>query len=191
VVVGVGVVPRSQLAAAAGLAVADGIVVDQHLETSVSGIFAAGDVASAYHPVLKSRVRVEHWLSALTQGPTAAANMLGHHAVHDWIPWFASPQYVLYMEYAGHATGSDEVVIRGNLNDRQFIAFWLRDGLVRAGLSANEPGASRYIKTLVSCGLPVQPRELCDPAVELRELVGSVVRSAAEQPLRVEPQAIT
>ncbi|HUY23684.1 MAG TPA: FAD-dependent oxidoreductase [Candidatus Saccharimonadales bacterium] len=191
VVIGVGVLPRSELAAAAGLTVADGIVVDQHLETSVPGVFAAGDVASAYHPVLRSRVRVEHWLSALTQAPTAAANMLGHRAVHDWIPWFASPQYDLDMEYAGHASGSDEVVIRGSLSDRQFIAFWLRNGRVRAGLSANVPGATRYIKALVSCSLPVDARDLSDPAVELRDLASSVVRLAAGQPLKVSSQPNT
>lgn len=174
VVVGVGVVPRTELAVAAGIEVNDGIVVDQYLETSIRGIFAAGDVANAYHPVFRSQIRVEHWLSALTQGPTAAANMLGHRARHDRIPWFASQQYDLYMEYTGHAEASDELVTRGSLSDREFVAFWLRDGQVRAGLTANVLGEARHIRALVSSGRRFDVRTLADPALGLDELVSDL-----------------
>jgi len=178
VVVGVGVVPRTELAARAGIEVHDGVVVDQHLETSVPGVFAAGDVANAYHPVFRSRIRVEHWLSALTQGPTAAANMLGYHARHDRIPWFASQQYDLYMEYTGHAEASDELVTRGSLSGREFVAFWLRDGRVRAGLTANVLGVARHIRALVSSGRRFDVRTLGDPAVGLDELANDPARAA-------------
>ncbi|MGH9069612.1 MAG: NAD(P)/FAD-dependent oxidoreductase [Acidimicrobiales bacterium] len=170
VVVGVGVVPRAELARGAGLRVDDGILVDQHLETSTPGVFAAGDVANAYHPGLGRRARVEHWMSALTQGPTAAANMLGHHARYDRIPWFASQQYDLYVEYTGHASASDPVVIRGSLSDRQFVAFWLRDGTVLAGLSANVLGTARHLRTLVASGHRVDVRALSDPTIGWDEL---------------------
>jgi len=177
VVVGVGVVPRIELATEAGIEIDNGVVVDQHLETSVPGVFAAGDVANAYHPVFRSRIRVEHWLSALTQGPTAAANMLGYHARHDRIPWFASQQYDLYMEYTGHAEGADELVTRGSLSDRQFVAFWLRDGQVRAGLAANLLGEARHIRSLVSSGRRLDVRTLADPAVGLDEIVSDLART--------------
>ncbi|MGH7610155.1 MAG: NAD(P)/FAD-dependent oxidoreductase [Candidatus Dormibacteria bacterium] len=186
VVVGVGVVPRAELALEAGLQVDDGIVVDQHLETSTPGVFAAGDVANAYHPVLGFRARVEHWMSALTQGPTAAANMLGHHARHDRIPWFASQQYDLYMEYTGHAAASDHVVIRGSLPDRQFVAFWLRDGRVLAALSANVLGTARHLRTLVASGQRVDTQALADPTVGWDELT----HNGSHPAWRSEPEAV-
>ncbi|MGH7640550.1 MAG: NAD(P)/FAD-dependent oxidoreductase [Candidatus Dormibacteria bacterium] len=185
-VVGVGVTPRAELALGAGLQVDDGIVVDQHLETSMPGVFAAGDVANAYHPGLGRRARVEHWMSALTQGPTAAANMLGHHARHDRIPWFASQQYDLYMEYTGHATASDPVVIRGSLSDRQFVAFWLRDGRVLAGLSANVLGTGRHLRALVASGHRVDVQALADPTVGWNELVNN----GSHAPRRSESEAV-
>ncbi|MGH7705171.1 MAG: NAD(P)/FAD-dependent oxidoreductase [Candidatus Dormibacteria bacterium] len=187
VVVGVGVTPRTELALAAGLEVNDGIVVDQHLETSVPGVFAAGDVASAYHPLLRSRIRVEHWLSALTQGPTAAANMLGYHSGHDRIPWFASQQYDLYLEYTGHAQATDQLVTRGSLADRRFVAFWLRDGRVRAGMSVNVLGTARHIRALVASGSRVDIRALADPSVGWGELVRQGLHPGGAQ----EPAAIT
>jgi len=114
VIVGIGAVPRVQLAAAAGLAVDDGIVVDTHLRTSDPDIFAAGDVASALHPVLGSNIRVEHWANALHQGPAAARNMLGIATPYERIPYFFSDQYDLGMEYSGYAKAWDRVVLRGD-----------------------------------------------------------------------------
>jgi len=114
VIVGIGAVPRVQLAAAAGLTVDDGIVVDTHLRTSDPDIFAAGDVASALHPVLGSNIRVEHWANALHQGPAAARNMLGIATPYERIPYFFSDQYDLGMEYSGYAKAWDRVVLRGD-----------------------------------------------------------------------------
>ena len=111
VVIGVGVEPRTELAAAAGLDVDDGIVCDERLRTSADGVYAAGDVANARHPLLGGRLRVEHWHNALEQGPAAARNMLGAGAPYDRIPYFFSDQYDVGMEYAGHATDWDEVVV--------------------------------------------------------------------------------
>lgn len=130
VVVGVGVAPRTDLAAAAGLARDDGIVVDEHLATSVPGIFAAGDVASAFHPHYGKHLRVEHWANALNQGITAGRNAAGKDDTYTRLPYFFSDQYDLGLEYVGHGDGGDAVTVRGDLDAREFIAFWHRDGLV-------------------------------------------------------------
>ena len=114
VVVGIGATPRTELAAAAGIDVGDGILVDEHLETSVGGVFAAGDVANAPSTRFGRRLRVEHWDNAKRQGRVAAANMLGNATAYERIPYFFSDQFELGMEYTGHARDWDEVVIRGD-----------------------------------------------------------------------------
>ena len=131
VVAGIGVIPRAGLAAEAGLATGNGIVVSAGLETSVPGIYAAGDVANAWHPSYQQQVRVEHWANALHQGPAAARAMLGHQVSYDRVPYFFSDQYDVGMEYSGFAPQWDEVVFRGDRTGGEFIAFWLRD--VRVG----------------------------------------------------------
>ena len=114
VVVGVGVQPRVQLAEEAGLAVDNGILVDELLQTSAPGVFAAGDVANAQHPFYGERIRVEHWANALHQGPAAARNMLGHAVPFERLPYFFSDQYEVGMEYSGFARDWDRVVFRGD-----------------------------------------------------------------------------
>ena len=136
-VVGIGVVPRVELAEQAGLRTDNGIVVDPRLATSAANIYAAGDVANAWHPFYGRHIRIEHWANALNQGPAAARAMLGAEVSYDRIPYFFSDQYDLGMEYSGFATGWDEVVFRGDPDDREFIAFWLRDGCVVAAMNAN------------------------------------------------------
>lgn len=172
VVVGIGVEPRTELALAAGLAVGDGIEVDAALETSVPGIFAAGDVASAWHPFYGQRVRSEHWATARFQGPVAAKAMLGREAAYDRIPYFYSDQYDLAMEYTGRADPSSLLVVRGSLADRQFIAFWLAAGRVVAGLNANVPKASKAIDGLIRSQAVVDADALTDPHVPLEGLAG-------------------
>jgi 3-phenylpropionate/trans-cinnamate dioxygenase ferredoxin reductase component len=137
VVVGVGVEPRIRLAAHAGLAVGDGILVDEHLQTSVPGVCAAGDVASAHHPFYGQSIRVEHWANALNQGPVAARGMLGRREAYDRLPYFFSDQYDVGMEYSGFARGWDRVVFRGDPADREFIAFWLAADRVLAAMNVN------------------------------------------------------
>lgn len=174
VVVGIGARPQTQLAAVAGLEVDDGILVDQHLETSVPGIFAAGDVASAWHPLLGSRLRVEHWDNARRQGRTAARNMLGRADPYVRIPYFYSDQFDLGMEYAGHAPAWDRVVFRGEPAGREFIAFWLRGGRVVAGMNANIWHVNDAIAALVGSGETAAVDRLVDPTVPLDELVAVV-----------------
>jgi 3-phenylpropionate/trans-cinnamate dioxygenase ferredoxin reductase component len=160
VVVGIGATPRAMLAAAAGLAVHNGILVDERLETSAPGIFAAGDVANQLHPSL-GRLRVEHWDNALQQGPAAARSMLGSTDGYARLPYFFSDQYDVGMEYSGHATDWDRIVFRGDPATREFIAFWLRDGRVLAGMNVNVWDVAETIQPLI--GHPVDERRLADP----------------------------
>jgi 3-phenylpropionate/trans-cinnamate dioxygenase ferredoxin reductase component len=170
VVVGVGVAPRTQLAEAAGIEVENGIVVSERLETSVPGIFAAGDVASAFHPFYGRHIRVEHWANALNQGPAAALSMLGKGAPYERLPYFFSDQYDVGMEYSGHATSWEEVVFRGEPASREFIAFWLKAGRVVAGMNVNVWDVNETIQALVRSGRQVDVGRLGDPDVPLDEL---------------------
>lgn len=170
VVVGIGAVPRTELAAAAGLRVGNGIEVCEYLESSSSGIFAAGDVAAPWHPLLGERIRVEHWANALNQGPVAAKNMLGQATPYDRLPYFFSDQYDFGMEYSGYARHWDRVVFRGSPDEGKFIAFWLADGRVVAGMNANVWDVTGPIQALIRSGRPVDVDRLTDPSVPLEEL---------------------
>jgi 3-phenylpropionate/trans-cinnamate dioxygenase ferredoxin reductase component len=138
VVAGVGAMPCTGLAEAAGLAVENGVLVDGRLESSVSGIFAAGDVANHLHPAL-GRLRVEHWDNALHQGPAAARAMLGSEEPYARTPYFFSDQYDVGMEYSGHPAGWDRVVLRGDPASFEFNAFWLAGDRVLAEMGVNAP----------------------------------------------------
>jgi 3-phenylpropionate/trans-cinnamate dioxygenase ferredoxin reductase subunit len=168
VVVGIGATPRAMLAATAGLPVDNGILVDERLETTVPGIFAAGDVANQLHPSL-GRLRVEHWDNALQQGPAAARGMLGSTESYARAPYFFSDQYDVGMEYSGHATDWDRVVFRGDPAAREFIAFWLRDGRMLAGMNVNVWDVAEPIQALI--GRPVDERRLADLDVPLEQTV--------------------
>jgi len=171
VVVGVGVEPRIALARAAGIETENGILVDERLQTSAPGIFAAGDVANARHPFYGTRIRVEHWANALNQGPAAARNMLGRAEPYDRIPYFFSDQYDVGMEYAGYAAAWDEVVFRGDAQSREFIAFWLEDGRVVAGMNVGVWDVSEHIQALVRARRPIDRRRLADPGVPLEDVL--------------------
>jgi 3-phenylpropionate/trans-cinnamate dioxygenase ferredoxin reductase subunit len=160
VVVGIGVIPNVDLATSAGLVVDDGVLVDASLRTSDPDVFAAGDVANAEHPVLGRRVRVEHWANALHQPEVAAAAMLGGDAVWDHLPYFFTDQYDLGMEYVGLADADDEVVVRGDVDAREFVAFWVRDGRVRAGMNVNIWDVTDRIRDMIFAGEPVEAFEL-------------------------------
>jgi NADPH-dependent 2,4-dienoyl-CoA reductase/sulfur reductase-like enzyme len=177
-VVGVGVIARDEIADRAGIETADGILVDECLATSAPGVFAAGDVARAHHPLLGRSVRVEHWANALHQGAAAARNMLGAGVAYERLPYFFSDQYDVGMEYTGHAAEWDDVVIRGDLGAREFIAFWLRDGRVLAGMNVNVWDVTADIQALIRSGEPVDGARLADPAVALAELLPAGARDA-------------
>ena len=156
VVVGVGIQPNIELAAAAGLTIANGIAVDAALRTSDPRIFAAGDVANAHHPLIGRSIRVEHWANALHGGPAAARAMLGQEVSYDRVPYFFSDQYDLGMEYAGWVApgGYDSVVFRGDpyAPSREFLAFWEQEGRVLAGMNVNVWDVQDDIQKLVRAG---------------------------------------
>jgi 3-phenylpropionate/trans-cinnamate dioxygenase ferredoxin reductase subunit len=170
VVVGVGAAPRLELAGAAGLDVEDGVLTDDRLRTSAPNVFAAGDIASAQHPILGERIRVEHWGTALEQGPAAARNMLGRDLPYDRIPYFFSDQFDTGMEYAGYAPSYDRVVFRGDPASFEFIAFWLRGERVVAGMNFNVWDVNEDIQALVRSGSTVDDEALRDPDVALSGL---------------------
>ncbi|MFC8614963.1 NAD(P)/FAD-dependent oxidoreductase [Micromonospora purpureochromogenes] len=174
VVVGVGVQPNTELAEQAGLAVDNGVVVDDTLRTSDPDIWAAGDLANAHHPLLDTRVRVEHWANALHSGPAAARGMLGRTVSYDRLPYFYTDQYELGMEYTGHAPpGSyDRIVVRGELSSVEFIAFWTAQGRVLAGMNVNVWDVTGPIGQLIRSRQPVDLDRLADPTVALDSLIG-------------------
>lgn len=174
VVVGVGALPNTSLAEEAGLLVDNGVKVDEHLRTSDPDIFAAGDVANAFHPMLCRHIRIEHWFNALSQPAVAVKSMLGEAAVYDEVPYFYSDQYELGMEYSGYVGrgGYDEVVFRGDRDGLEFIAFWLKDHRVLSGMNVNVWDQTDTIKTLVRSRRSIDTRRLADPDVPLAELQG-------------------
>jgi 3-phenylpropionate/trans-cinnamate dioxygenase ferredoxin reductase subunit len=173
VVVGVGAQPRTELAAQAGIAVEAGILVDEHLQTSAPGVFAAGDVANAHHAFYGERIRVEHWANALHQGPHAARAMLGHADVYDRLPYFFSDQYDVGMEYAGFARSWDRVVFRGDPAGREFIAFWMTEDRVAAGMNLNVWDVTDPIQRLIRARVAIDDRRLADPEIALEDLIPS------------------
>jgi 3-phenylpropionate/trans-cinnamate dioxygenase ferredoxin reductase subunit len=173
VVAGVGITPNVELAVAAGLGVANGIQVSAALRSIDPDIYAAGDVASAFHPLLKRHIRVEHWSNALHQPQAAARAMLGQAVSYDRLPYFFTDQYDLGMEYTGYVEPGhyDEVVFRGDVARREFIAFWLGSGgRVLAGMNVNVWDATEAIAALVRSGAAVGSQALADPATPLESL---------------------
>ncbi|MBV9794394.1 MAG: FAD-dependent oxidoreductase [Actinobacteria bacterium] len=169
VIVGIGVDPAAELAVNAGLEVDEGVLTDAALRTSDPDIYAAGDVARAYHPLIGHRVRVEHWANARHQPVAAARAMLGQEVAYDRLPYFFSDQYDLGMEYTGYVTLDryDRVIFRGDVAKREFVAFWLSRGLVQAGMNVNIWDVADEIRDLIRDGLPVDPERLADPSVPI------------------------
>jgi len=167
VVVGVGAVPNVELAAAAGLAVDNGVLVDDQLRAS-DHIYAIGDVANAENAALGVRLRVEHWDNAIRQGQLAGRVLLGEDAHYDWLPYFFTDQYDLGMEYVGRGSADDEVVVRGDQDGGEFLVFWLRDGVVSAAMNVNIWDVNDDLRALV--GRRIDPVRLADPGVALGDL---------------------
>jgi 3-phenylpropionate/trans-cinnamate dioxygenase ferredoxin reductase subunit len=178
VVVGIGVHPNVWLAQRAGVTVDNGVVVDEALRSSDPRIFAAGDIANAYHPLYETHVRVEHWANALHSGVAAARSMLGFSVAYDRLPYFYTDQYDLGMEYTGHAPPGayDTVVVRGDLATREFVAFWTAGGRVLAGMNVNVWDTKSAIEDLIHSALPVDLARLADPDVPLSDLTPTGAR---------------
>ncbi len=172
VVIGIGAVPNDSLARSAGLDVAGGVVTDSALRTSDPDIFAAGDAASFYLPLLGRHVRVEHWSNALNGGKAAATSMLGQPVEYNRVPYFFSDQYDLGLECAGLPTPGtyDQVVYRGDSDALEFIAFWLNQGTLVAGMNVNVWDVNEDIQGLIRAGKPLDPARLANPEIPLTNL---------------------
>jgi 3-phenylpropionate/trans-cinnamate dioxygenase ferredoxin reductase subunit len=172
IVSAIGVTPNTRLAAEAGLEAGDGILVDASLRSADPDVYAAGDVASAFHPLLGRQIRVEHWANATNQPQTAAKAMLGQDVGYDRLPYFYTDQYNLSMEYSGYVEpgGYDRVVFRGDVPGLEFIAFWLAGSRVLAGMNVNVWDVNEKIDVLVRSGRPVDEDRLADPDVPLESV---------------------
>jgi NADPH-dependent 2,4-dienoyl-CoA reductase/sulfur reductase-like enzyme len=172
VLVGIGAIPNVELAKSAGLEVDNGIVTDQSMRTSDPDIFAAGDVANAYHPVAKMRLRSEHWANALKGGPVAAKAMLGQSVSFDEIPYFYTDQFDIGMEYSGFGpmTKGAQLVYRGDPEGHEFIVFWLAGGKVVAGMNVNVWDVNEDVQGIIRRGNIVDPSKLADESVPLGSL---------------------
>jgi 3-phenylpropionate/trans-cinnamate dioxygenase ferredoxin reductase subunit len=171
VVVGIGVRPETDLAEAAGVAVDDGVTVDQHGRTSLPWLYAAGDVASRPHVHCPApRVRIEHWNNALHQGAAVGRTMAGQPSTDDSVPYFWSDQYDVKLQLFGRPEPSDDVIWRGDPASRNATILWLRDGRLVAAASMNRPREVRAARGLIEKHTIVEPRLLADESVDLRRL---------------------
>ncbi len=173
VVVGIGAIPGTALAVASGLHVDNGIHVDSALRSSHPSVFAAGDVANAYHPLFERHLRVEHWDTARMMSRAAARSMLGLPVVYDRIPYFYTDQYEVSMEYSGYvgAEGFDEFLWRQVPDAMHAIGFWLNAGRVQAGMTINLPGVIKQVEALVRSRAPIEADALRDPSQALDTLL--------------------
>lgn len=180
-IVGIGIVPNVDVAKATEITTGNGIRVDEFCRTTAVGIYAAGDVANHYHPLFDRRVRVEHFDNATRQGEVAAMNMLGARAKYEDPHWFWSDQYDHSLQYAGHAERWDEVVVRGSLEERSFVAFYLQGGRIAGAFGLNRGADIMMIKELLSARVTVDPLTLGDEDVELAELLPQTQEEEAAQ----------
>lgn len=173
VIVGIGLIPNTELAAAAGLAVDNGITVDEYGQTSDAHIYAAGDCTDHPSAFLGRRVRLESVQNAMEQGRTVARNLMGKAEPYRNVPWFWSDQYDCKLQMVGLSTGYDQIVLRGDpAQERSFAAFYLKDGRILAADAVSRPQEFLFAKKLVAEGRAVDPAALADPAVPLKELAG-------------------
>ncbi|WP_199727349.1 NAD(P)/FAD-dependent oxidoreductase [Cryobacterium tepidiphilum] len=176
VVLGIGVIPNSGLAEAAGLEVDNGIVTDASFQTTDADVYAVGDVASVYHPVLGRRIRIEHWANAENAGAAAGRAMAGAEVSYDEIPYFYTDQFDLGMEYSGYGVlaADAEVVFRGDVEGREFIAFWVKDSRVVAGMNVNVWDVNETVQRLIRERVPVDAARLQDESMALEDLLSPV-----------------
>jgi 3-phenylpropionate/trans-cinnamate dioxygenase ferredoxin reductase subunit len=181
VVAGIGIIPNSELPAAAGAAVNNGVLVDERCRTSLPDVYAAGDVANHQHPTF-GRLRVEHWNNGYQQGRAAARSLLGGTQPYDYLHSFWSDQYEHSIEYVGLAASWDRLVLRGRPETRRFLGFYVKDGIVRAAVglnrggdpeNPNEAGELKIAARLIQQRVAVDPTRLADEDVDLGRLAAT------------------
>lgn len=171
VVIGVGILPNTELATDAGLDVENGIVVDDHCRTSDADIYAVGDCTLHPNTIYDRQLRLESVHNALEQAKTAAANICGEDVAYTQVPWFWSDQYDLKLQIVGLSEGYDDVVIRGNPAERSFSCLYLRDGHLIAVDAINAPRDFVQSKPLIASRAELAAEKLTDTEVALKDLV--------------------
>jgi len=170
VAIGVGAVPNCELAAAAGLAVDDGVVVDEFGRSSDPAVFAAGDVTRHFNPLLGRSIRLEAWQNAQNQGIAVANVMAGSAEPFAEVPWFWTDQYDMNLQTAGAPAAWDRLIWRGAPGDPGFTVFYLADGKPVAATTVNNARDMRFARMLIARGKPVDAAALGDKAVKLQDL---------------------
>lgn len=171
VVVGVGSMPRTELSAAAGIVVDDGIQVDDQGRTSVPGVYAAGDVTRFWSRLFEARIRVEHFQTAQRQGFAVGRAMAGRGAPFAEAPWFWSDQYELNLQYAGAGLAWDTTVTRGIFGQPPFSVFYMRDGRMIGVLGVNDRHTVSRARHAMEARAPISPEQLADPTFDLRSAI--------------------
>ena len=174
-VIGVGIEPVTDIVRDTEMNLENGIIVDEYCRTSIEDIFAAGDVASHFHPLTGRHIRVEHWQNAIRQGVAAAKSMLGRGTPYAEVHWFWSDQYDINIQYAGFHVEADRVVMRGKPEERRFIMFRLKDGILVAAVAINRARDLNRSIPLISSRQQLDVSSLADETVDLRTLAGSAV----------------
>ena len=169
VIVGIGILPNTEMAEAAGLKTNNGLVVDEHCRTSNEHIFAAGDCTNHPNPILNRRLRLESVPNAMEQGRVAASNMLGGSKSYASMPWFWSDQYEHKLQMVGFSKDSDQSIIRGDMASKSFTVFYLKDDSIIAADSVNNPKEFMASKQLV--GKKASIEALADTSIELKTLI--------------------
>jgi 3-phenylpropionate/trans-cinnamate dioxygenase ferredoxin reductase component len=169
-VVGLGVEPNIDPLAGSGVRLDNGVVVDEFTRTNVDGIFAAGDVANHYHPVYERFMRIEHWQNAILHGRAAGLSMLNKGRPYDEIHWFWSDQYDNNLQYAGYHTEWDDLVVRGSLEERNFLAFYMKDGRIQSVVGLNRGTDVHRSIPIIKAGGHVDPARLREEETDLRVL---------------------
>ncbi len=171
VVVGIGIVPNTELAADADLAVHDGIAVDEYCRTEDPDVYAVGDCTFHPNAIVGRSIRLESVQNALEQARTAAALITGEEVPYAQVPWFWSDQYDLKLQIAGLSQGYDETILRGDPNSRSFSCAYLRGGRMIAVDAVNHPKDFLQAKKAIGDGGRVDRAKLADPAIELKDAV--------------------
>ena len=172
VVAGIGIEPAVDVVFGTPIETDNGIIVDEMCRTNVEGVYAAGDVANHLHPIFGRRMRVEHWQNAMRHGAHAAKSILGSTEPYSEIHWFWSDQYEANLQYAGHHTAWDDLVVRGSIPERSFLAFYVKDGLVDAAVAMNRGKELRRAMALIKARRPIETSKLADEDVDLKSLAG-------------------
>jgi 3-phenylpropionate/trans-cinnamate dioxygenase ferredoxin reductase subunit len=170
-VVGIGVEPALDFIAGSGIEAENGVLVDEHCRSTIDDVYAAGDVANHYHPLFRRRMRVEHWQNAIQQGAAAARSILGKREPYEPVHWFWSDQYEFNLQYAGLHQQGDRVVVRGTLESRAFLAFFINERRIHAVVALNRGKDLRRALPLIKAGATVNCTELEDESVDLRSLL--------------------